>query len=78
VSPDDIMRAVMGMGVLLIGPGANNMWKELFGVKDYRFTQAIGAGAKAGVGVFGTIAQRVPSFGLGKGIAQFTQSAGQL
>jgi|GEM_PF-4615908 len=76
VSGDQLMRAVLGIGVLLAAPTAGAMWKELLQVRDYRFMQQLSGGLKLGVSTFGSMVSRVPSLGLGKGLGQFTQQIG--
>ena len=76
VSGDQLMRAVLGVGVLLAAPTAGAMWKEILQVRDYRFLQQITGGLKLGVSTFGAMVSKVPSLGIGKGIGQFTQQIG--
>lgn len=76
VSGDQLMRAVLGVGVLLAAPTAGAMWKELLQVRDYRFLQQIAGGMKLGVSTFGNLVSRVPSLGVGKGLGQVMQQIG--
>lgn len=76
VSPDQLMRAVLGIGVILAAPAAGSMWKELLQVKDYRFMQQVTGGLRAGLSMFGAMVGRVPSLGFGRAMSQITQQVG--
>lgn len=77
VDPDDFMRAMLGMGMLLVAPTTAAMWKELLDVKEFRFFQMVAGGVKTGVGAFGAMISRVPSFGMGKAIGELSGQVSQ-
>jgi len=73
---DAVARTIIAVGILLVTPSAGGMWKEILGVKEFRFFQAIGASIRAGLGGFAAYMERIPSLGFGRGIAGLARTMG--